>query len=282
MLTQVMNGIAYGGLLYLMAAGLVLIFGLRQIVNFAHGSLFMIGAYLAFSGAQLGSFWLGMLAAVVLLGAVGVLLDRAVFQPLRSRDHTVTVLVTFGLLLVAESVVLLGWGKELRSVKIPELLEGSVVLWESSFPIYRLFVIVVSLAVGAGLWAWLRYTRTGLFVRAASYDAEITALQGVNTDRLSLIVVGLGAALAGFSGVIAAPLFALSPTMGSTVLIETFIVVVVGGLGSFSGAFVAAMAIGLIHNFGVIYVPWAATMIPFLIMSAVLMLRPQGLSGARH
>ena len=282
LLIQVINGVAYGGLLYLMAAGLVLILGLRQVVNFAHGSLFMLGAYLTLSGvAYFGSFWLGLLLAVGVLAGVGVLLDLAVFQPLRDRDHTSTVLVTFGLLLVTESLAMRFWGKAFRNVTEPPLLSGTVSLFGSPFPVYRLFVVGVSIGMAGILWAWLRYTKLGLYVRAASVDPSITAMQGVNTDRLSYIVMAVGASLAGLAGVIASPLIALSPSMGNTILIEAFIVVVVGGLGSFAGAFFAAMAIGLVHNFGVIYVPWAATMIPLLIMSAVLLLRPTGLAGTR-
>ena len=151
----------------------------------------------------------------------------------------------------------------------------------SEFPIYRLVVIGVAIAVAAGLTIWLRISRIGLYVRASSVDPVTTAMQGVNTDWVSAIVVAVGAALAGLSGTIAAPLMALSPSMGGYILIDSFIVVVVGGLGSFSGSFIAALLIGEIHNFGVVYVPWAASMFPFLLMVGVLIWRPAGLAGAR-
>jgi branched-chain amino acid transport system permease protein len=279
MLIQILNGIAYGGLLYLMAVGLVFIFGLREIGNFAHGALFMLGAFVAYT--FLGSFWIGLGAAIVGLSLFGALLDIAVFRPLRGYDHIATILVTFGLLLVLESLATVVWGKDLRSIPVPPALDGAVSLAGSPFPLYRLFVIVLSLAVACGLSLWLRYTRMGLQVRAASIDPVTTAMQGANTDRLSVIVVGLGTGLAGLAGVVAAPLMTVSPSMGAGIVIESFVVVVLGGLGSFTGAFVAAMVIGQLHIFGLIYLPWAASMLPFLLMVIVLIWRPTGIAGLR-
>jgi branched-chain amino acid transport system permease protein len=281
MLIQVLNGIAYGGLLYLLAVGLVLIFGLREIVNFAHGALFMLGSYIGFSIAAVFNFWLGLAGSLVAMTVIGIFLDAAVLRPLRKHDHMVTVLVTFGILLVLEAFATAVWGKSFRSMSAPDLLSGTVQIAGEPFPVYRLFVIGVSLCVAAGLTAWLRFSRVGLYVRASSVDPTTTAILGVDTDRLSLIVVGLGTGLAGLSGVVAAPLMALSPTMGNYILIESFIVVVVGGLGSFSGALAAALLIGQIHNFGAIYLPWASTMLPFLLMVGVLIWRPTGFAGKR-
>lgn len=280
MLVQVLNGLVYGGLLYIVAVGLVLIFGLRRVVNFAHGALFMVGAYVGYAIASISNFWLAIVVSVIALAILGVLLDRFVFRPLQNENHIVTVLVTFGILLVLEDVVQTIWGKDFLSMPPPELLSGTVTLFGNMFPVYRLAVIFVAAAVGIGLTLWLRYSRIGLFVRASSVDPETTAIQGVNTDRVSMIVVAVGTGLAGLSGTVAAPLLALSPAMGSFILIESFIVVVVGGLGSFSGALLAAIVIGQIHNFGVIYLPWAATMIPFLLMVGVLIWRPTGVAGS--
>jgi len=276
---QLLNGLMYGGMLYMMAAGLVLIFGLRHVVNFAHGALFALGAYLLLTGVAHGSFWLGLLLAPACLAVIGLLLDRFVLQQLRHRDPMVTVLVTFGLLLISESVMMTVWGKQLRSVRLPEVLSGSVSLFGSPYPTYRLLMVGISLATAALLWAWLRFTTTGLHIRAAGQDPATTAMQGVDTNRLSLIVVGVGAGLAGLAGAVAAPLLALSPNMGSSVLIDAFVVVVVGGLGSFGGAFVAALVIGLVHEYGVVHLPTLATMLPFALMAAVLLWRPQGLAG---
>jgi branched-chain amino acid transport system permease protein len=279
--TQVLNGLVYGGLLYIVSVGLVLIFGLRRVVNFAHGSLFMIGAYVGFVVASRLGFWWGMLASVVVLATLGVLLDLLVFKPLQGEDHNVTLLVTFGLLLVLEDFAQTVWGKDYRSLPPPDLLKGTVSIFGQDFPTYRLMVIAVAAAVAVALSLWLRFSRIGLYVRASSVDPVTTAVQGVDTDRIGIVVVALGTALAGLSGTVAAPLLAISPSMGGYILIESFIVVVIGGLGSFAGAFVAALVIGQIHNFGVIYLPWAVTMIPFLLMVGVLVWRPTGLAGNR-
>ncbi|MCG5241289.1 branched-chain amino acid ABC transporter permease [Azospirillum doebereinerae] len=279
-LIQILNGLVYGGLLFIVSVGLVLIFGLRRVVNFAHGSLFMIGAYVGFSISLVAGFWVGIVGAAVALAIAGALLDVSVFRPLRGQDPIATVLVTFGLLLILEDLANTVWGKETHSLPLPEMLSGSVEILGQPFPTYRLLVIAVAAAVGIALALWLRFSRIGLFVRASSVDPVTTAVQGVNTDRVSAVVVAIGTGLAGLSGTIAAPLLALSPSMGGSILIESFIVVVVGGLGSFSGALIAALAIGQIHNLGIIYVPWAATMVPFLLMVAVLVWRPTGFAGS--
>jgi branched-chain amino acid transport system permease protein len=241
----------------------------------------MVGAYIGFSLAAAGFWWIGLLVSVVAMAIGGVVIDAAIFRSLRKQDHMVTVLVTFGILLILETVVTVIWGKAYLRYPVPPLLDGTVTIDGSPFPIYRLFVIVVSVAVALSLTAWLRFTRIGLHVRAASADPRITAIQGIDVDRVSLIVVGLGTALAGLSGVVAGPLLTLSPTMGNYILIDSFIVVVIGGLGSFAGAFIAAMLIGQIHNLGAIYLPWAATMLPFLLMVAILIWRPTGFAGSR-
>jgi branched-chain amino acid transport system permease protein len=241
----------------------------------------MIGAYIGFSLAAMGYWWSGLLVSVFAMALVGCALDAAVFSALRKHDHIVTVLVTFGILLILETVVTKIWGKAYLSYPVPPLLAGTINIGGSPFPIYRLFVIAVSVAVAVSLSLWLRYTRTGLYIRAASTDARVTSMQGINVDRLSLIVVGLGTALAGLSGVVAGPLLSLSPTMGNYILIDSFIVVVIGGLGSFAGAFIAALLIGQIHNFGAVYLPWAATVLPFMLMVGILIWRPTGFAGSR-
>jgi len=277
---QIINGLVYGSFLYVLAVGLVLIFGLRRVTNFAHGGFFMVGAYVSYAAAAYLGFWTGMLVSVAALALFGVLLDRFVFRPLSKEEPIVTLLVTFGLLFVLEDVVRTIWGKDYISVAAPDALAGSVVLFGSQFPVYRLFVIGVAVVVALGLALWLRATKVGLYVRASSVDPVTTGMQGVDTDRLSAIVVAIGTGLAGLSGTIAGPLMALSPSMGGYIIIDCFIVVVTGGLTSFTGAFVAALLIGQFHNLGLVYVPEVASVIPLLIMVLVLGLRPQGLSGA--
>ncbi|WEK48830.1 MAG: branched-chain amino acid ABC transporter permease [Candidatus Kaistia colombiensis] len=276
MLIQILNGLVYGGMLYIVSVGLVLIFGLRRVVNFAHGGLYMLGAYIGFAAGLYFGFWGGLVVALVLMALLGVLLDYGVFRPLQDKDHMTTVLVTFGILLVMEDMVHMIWGADTISVAMPALFDGTVDISGSPFPIYRLLVIAVAIVVVLGLTLWLRHSRAGLYVRASSVDALTTGMQGVDTERLSLAVVGLGTALAGLSGVIASPLMALSPAMGSSVLIESFIVVVIGGLGSFSGAFFAALVIGQVHNLGIVYLPNVSSMLPLLLMVVVLILKPSG------
>lgn len=278
---QIINGLVYGSFLYVLAVGLVLIFGLRRVTNFAHGSFFMLGAYVSYAAAAHLGFWAGMIVSVTALAAFGVLLDRFVFRPLSREEPIVTLLVTFGLLFVLEDAVRTVWGKDYISVPAPDVLSGSVTIFGSQFPVYRLFVIAVAVAVALGLALWLRSTKVGLYVRASSVDPVTTAMQGVDTDRLSALVVAIGTGLAGLSGTIAGPLMALSPSMGGYIIIDCFIVVVTGGLTSFTGAFVAALVIGQFHNLGLVYVPEVASVIPLLIMAAVLGLRPQGLAGSR-
>jgi branched-chain amino acid transport system permease protein len=281
MIVQALNGLAFGGLLYLVAAGLVLIFGLRHVVNFAHGSLFMIGAYVGFTAAAAGNFWLGLAASTIVLAALGVGLDAAVFRPLQKEDPLTTLLVTFGLSMVLVDAAQTIWGKELRTMPVPTLLSGSVQIAGEAFPVYRLTVIVISGLVAGGLSLWLRYSRIGLYVRASSTNPTVTAIQGVNTNAVSAIVVAVGIGLAGLSGTIAGPLLALSPTMGDTIVIQCFMIVVIGGLGSFTGAFIAALLIGQVYSFGTVFLPWASTVLPFLLMVAVLIWRPSGLAGSR-
>jgi len=280
MLFQLLNGLVYGGLLYILSVGLVLIFGLRRVVNFAHGSLYMVGAYVGYTVALYGGFWLGVVVSVGVLAIGGVLLDRLVFRPLQHEDPIVTMLVTFGLLLVLEDAVRTIWGKEFHTVAPPPMFSGVIALAGTNFPVYRLAVIGIAILVAAGLSLWLRMSRIGLYVRASSVDPVTTGMQGVDTERLSATVVAIGAALAGLSGTISAPLTTLSPAMGGYILIDSFVVVVTGGLGSFTGTFIAAMLIGQVHNLGVVFVPNAAEMIPLMLMVAVLIWRPGGLVRA--
>ena len=281
MLIHVFNGLVYGALLIVMCSGLALIYGLRRVVNFAHGSLYMLGAYIGYSVALQSNFWVALVAAPAVMAILGVVLDRWGFRLLQDRDPLAVVLVTFGLLLVIEDVVQTVWGKSNLSVGAPAALAFSVDVLGTPVPVYRIAVIVVGAAVALGLTLWLRYSRAGLFVRAASTDPVTTAMQGVNTDTLSGVVVGLGTALAGLAGVVAAPFLSLSPSMSSDVLIDSFVVVVVGGLGSLAGAFIAAMVLGLVQALGAVWLPDAAALLPFLLMVGILLWKPAGFAGSR-
>ena len=281
MFIHIFNGLVYGALLIVMCSGLALIYGLRRVVNFAHGSLYMLGAYIGFSIAQASNFWVALVAAPAVMALLGVLLDRWGFRLLQHRDPLSVVLVTFGLLLVIEDFVQTVWGKSNLSVVTPSALAFSVDVFGTALPAYRIAVIGVGAAVAIGLTLWLRYSRAGLFVRAASTDPVTTAMQGVNTDALSAFVVGLGTALAGLAGVVAAPFLSLSPSMSSDVIIDSFVVVVVGGLGSLAGAFVAAMVLGMVQSLGAVWLPDTSVLLPFLLMVAILIWKPAGFAGSR-
>ena len=281
MLIHLFNGLVHGTLLIVMCSGLALIYGLRRVVNFAHGSLYMLGAYLGYSIALHSNFWVALLVAPALMALLGALLDRWGFRLLQDRDPLSVVLVTFGLLLVIEDFVQTVWGKSNLSIATPAALAFPVDLLGTQVPAYRLAVIALGAAVALGLTLWLRFSRAGLYVRAASTDPVTTAMQGINTDALSAFVVGLGTALAGLAGVVAAPFLSLSPSMSSDVIIDSFIVVVVGGLGSLAGAFVAAMLLGLLQAFGAVWLPEASVLLPFMLMVGVLLWKPEGFAGSR-
>lgn len=275
------NGLVYGALLIVMCSGLALIYGLRRVVNLAHGSLYMLGAYLGYSIALHSNFWVALVAAPAVMAVLGVLLDRYGFRLLQDRDPLTVVLITFGLLLVIEDFVQTVWGKSNLSLSAPEALSGTVDLFGTPVPAYRIAVIGVGALVAVGLSLWLRFSKVGLHVRAASTDPTTTAMQGVNTDALSAGVVGLGTALAGLAGVVAGPFLSLSPSMSSDVIIDSFVVVVVGGLGSLAGAFIAAMVLGMVQSVGAVYLPDAAVLLPFVLMVAVLIWKPAGFAGSR-
>ena len=281
MTIHIFNGLVYGALLIVMCSGLALIYGLRRVINFAHGSLYMLGAYIGYSVSLHSNFWIGLLVAPAVMAVLGVVIDRWGFRLLQDREPLTVVLVTFGALLVIEDLVQTVWGTGNLSVATPEALAFSVNLWGTPVPAYRIAVIGVGLAVALGLTLWLRFSRVGLFVRAASTDPTTTAMQGVNTDALSAMVVGVGTALAGLAGVVAAPFLSLSPSMGSDVLIDSFVVVVIGGLGSLAGAFIAATLLGLVQALGAVWMPGTFVLLPFVIMVAILLWRPSGLAGNR-
>jgi branched-chain amino acid transport system permease protein len=279
MLTNALNGLVYGSLLFILSSGLVLVYGLRRVVNFAHGALYMLGAYVGYATALRLGFGAGLLVSAVVLAAIGVALDVFIFRRLSDRNPLVTVIVTFGLLLVLEDLVRSVWGTQNYALDPPRWLAGTVSLDGAPFPVYRLAIIGASAVMAAGLVLWLRHGRTGLFVRAASKDAGVAAMFGVKTDLLGPIVVGLGAAFAGVSGVLAAPFLSLNPAMGGNILVLSFVVTVVGGLGSFAGAFQSALLLGQVQSFGTVYTPELASLLPFLLMAVVLVFRPQGLGG---
>jgi branched-chain amino acid transport system permease protein len=280
-LAHLLNGLALGALLMILSSGLALIYGLRGVTNFAHGALYAAGAYLAYGVSSAGSFWLAMLVAPLGLAAVGAVLELALFRRLETRSHIEVGLVTFGVAMVLERVLVLVWGEQTLPVPPPDGFGGTTSVVGVDYPTYRLLVIAAALVLAAGLVAWLRFTRTGLYIRAASRDGETAAILGVNVSRLSLVVVCLGSAFAGLAGTLAAPYVSVSPGMGVAILIDVLIVVVIGGVGSIGGAMVAGMLLGVLQTAGTVWLPSVAVLVPFAVLVVVLLWRPAGLAG-RH
>ena len=282
--SQIITGIGIGSRLFLVAVGLSLIFGVLDVLNFAHGVLYMIGAYVAIVVVEsvVGSFVLGVVAAVVAVAVVGGALESVFIRRLYGRDEEILdqLLLTFAFVLIIEAVVRFVFGSGGRSLTPPEVLIGTVPLGGGfSIPTYRGFVIVMAVLVLAGLLAVLRYTNVGRVVRATSSDREMARLLGIDVPRLYTGVFVVGAALAGLGGALAAPAESISTDLGNSVIIDAFVVVVIGGLGSFVGAFVGAMLIGVLTALGSQVVAGAGELFPFLVMIVVLVLRPTGLFG---
>jgi branched-subunit amino acid ABC-type transport system permease component len=277
---QALNGLAYGALLFVLSAGLTLIFGMLDVVNLAHGSLYMLGAYagLALIGLT-GSFWLALLAAPLVVGLVGAGIERACLRRLYRRPVLDQVLLTFGFVYLFEDLIKWLFGGKIRSIPAPALFAGPVHLGGLTYPSYRLFVIAFGLALAVALWLVIERTRLGSTIRAGVYDAEMTAGLGINIDRVFTGVFAFGAALAGLSGVIAGPIQSAYPAMGASILIPALIVVVVGGLGSLRGSLVGSLLIGQAETLGKAWLPGVAMLMIYAVMALVVLLRPQGLFG---
>ena len=279
LLIQLLNGVQYGLLLFLVASGLTLIFGIMGIINLAHGSFYMVGAYMAFSlsamtGNLLGAMVLGVILSVVL----GMLLEWALFSRLYHRDHLEQVLLTYGLILVFEEIRSLLLGNDVHGVEVPALLRASVPLTDTlSYPVYRLAMSAVCLAVAGLLWLLIHRTRLGMTIRAGASNREMVSALGIDVNLVFRVVFALGVALAAFAGMLAAPVSSVYPGMGTHVLIICFVVVVIGGIGSVWGALGSALLIGVVDTFGKVLVPQAAGVLIYLLMAVVLLARPEGL-----
>ena len=280
-LIQVLNGVQYGLLLFLVASGLTLIFGIMGIINLAHGSFYMVGAYLAFSLTRaIGNFWLALVAGVVVAFLLGILLEALVMRFLYARDHLYQVLLTYGLILVFEELRSLAWGNDVHGVPVPAALDFSIPLTDTlSYQVYRLAMSAACLAIAFGMYWLIQRTRLGMTIRAGSLNRDMVQSLGINVGLLYRLVFALGVALAAFAGMLAAPVSSVFPGMGNQVLIISFVVVVIGGIGSVKGALIAALAIGLADTFGKVLVPQIAGMSVYLLMAAVLLWRPQGIFG---
>ena len=278
-LIQLLNSVQYGLLLFMLAAGLTLIFGIMGVVNLAHGSFYMLGAYLAWSLASLtGSYTLAILLGTTLSVLFGLLLEWLLFRHFYQRDHLDQVLLTFGLIYVFEEIRSIVWGDDVHGVAIPDLLSASIPLTDTlSYPVYRLFMSGVCLALALGLYLLISKTRLGMKIRAGAFNHEMTEALGINIKLIHAVVFALGVGLATIAGMVAAPISSVYPNMGSQVLIMCFVVVVIGGIGSVRGALIAALLVGLVDTFGKVLLPQVAGMLVYVLMAAVLLWKPEGL-----
>jgi branched-chain amino acid transport system permease protein len=301
LLTQLLNGLQLGVLLFLLSAGLTLVFGIMNFVNLSHGSLYMMGAYFAAAGYNAfgGSFLAAVLIAVPGTMLLGVLVERIALATLYTRDHLDQVLATFGLILFFNEVVRFIWGPASVYMNVPKALSGTVDLFGLAYPSYRFAIIVVGLLVGLALYAIIHRTRVGMLIRAGASNPEMVSALGVNIKGLNLTVFALGAGLAGLAGVMAGPIVSVQAGMGEPILILTLVVIVTGGIGSIRGAFYGALIVGIVDTVGRVFLPLllrevlersvaqaagpaVASMLIYLLMAVVLAFKPAGLFPVKH
>lgn len=282
LINQFLNGLTIGMIYMLTASGLTLLLGVLGVLNFAHGAFYMLGAFALFSTMRTGfpgSFWLALVAIPIFVGLLGAGIEMALLRPLYERERLYTLLLTFGLAMVLDDLVLMIWGRDFKTVTLPPMLQGGVDLGSFHFPRYFFLVILLGPVVAAGIWAILFRTNFGKLVRAASTDTETLGALGINVKWVFTFVFALGAALAALGGLLIAPFRSIVPGMGLEVFIESFIVVVIGGLGSLRGAIVGAFLIGQLKAFGILVLPNYAMIFIFALMLLVLLFKPKGLFG---
>jgi len=278
-LIQTLNSLQYGLLLFLVASGLTLVFGIMGIINLAHGSFYMIGAYLAFVLASAtGSLFMAILLGIPLALIFGAFLEWALFSHLYKRDHLEQVLLTFGLILIFEELRSLLVGDEVHGVDIPTMFSGSIQLSEVlSYPVYRLVISAVCIVLAVALYFVIQRTRLGMMIRAGNHDRTMVEALGININMIYRVVFALGVALAALAGMLASPISSVFPNMGSHVLIISFVIVVIGGIGSVWGALAAALIVGFADTFGKVLLPELSGMVVYIVMAGVLLWRPEGI-----
>lgn len=276
-----MNGLSYGLLLFMITAGLSLIFGIMGVLNLAHGSLYMLGAYVALSITQSISpnFWIAVVLAPLLIALICLIVEVGLLRPTYRLGHLSQVLLTLGLAYVFHDLVSMIWGNNVQSIPLPPQLSGSVELFGQIFPLYRLIVMLFGLLLAAVLWFLQEKTRWGAIIRAGLSNKEMVAGLGINIRLVFTIVFAFGGILAGLSGVVAGPILGLFPGMEFQVLILALVVLVIGGLGSISGTFIASLLVGLVETFGKVLFPSLSMIIIFGLMAVVLIFKPSGLLG---
>lgn len=279
-LFQILNGLGLGMIYFLISVGLTLIFGLLNFVNFAHGAFFLLGSYLCYTTVTLtGNFWLSLLVAPLVVGLLAWLLERSLIRRIYHLPHTFQILVTLGIALIIQEVSIVLWGPVGKSVPTPDLLRGIVRLGDFAYPQYRLFLIGFAALVAVALWLLLERTRFGALVRAGSESTETVSLLGTNIFRLFSITFALGVALAGLAGVLSAPLRGANPFLGPEILGVAFVVVVIGGMGSFGGALAAGLMVGVVQSLMASLWPQGSSLMIYAAMAVVILLRPYGLFG---
>jgi branched-chain amino acid transport system permease protein len=280
-LAQCLSALSQAAILFFIACGLTLIFGIMRIVNFAHGVIFMLGAYVGYTAAAVsGSFLVSLIVAPIVVGAVGMAFERIFLRPLYGRrDGGAYLLLTFGLAVVLSELIRIIWGAQPLSSGIPDVLRGIVVILDQPFPLYRLFLIVLGLAAAIAVWQFLERTRAGLLIRAVSQNSEMVHALGTDVDLVRTGVFGLGCALAALGGVLAAPLVTAFLGMGTTVVIDAFVIVIIGGMGSFLGPLIGSILVGFVQVLGAYYFQDLALAFMYLLMLTVLVIRPGGLLG---
>jgi branched-chain amino acid transport system permease protein len=276
---QLLNGLTFGALLFLVSSGFTLIFGLMRIVNLAQGSLYLIGGYIGLSVIRAtGSYWLALLGGAVAVGALGLAIERGLLQRVRGRPMS-EILLTVGLSFIAADLALAIWGGDPQTLSVPDGIDGKATIFGVTYPVFRLVVLGLGVAFAVGLWALLEHTRIGAIVRAGVDDREMVAALGINVNAVFAGVFALGALLAGLAGVVGGAYLSLYPGADTEILTYSLVVVVIGGLGSLRGAIVGSLMVGLVYDFGQSLVPDLAYFVVFAPMALVLLLRPQGLFG---
>jgi branched-chain amino acid transport system permease protein len=279
---QALHGLVYGMLLFLVASGLTLVFGMMDVLNIAHAAFYMLGAYLGSTIlVATGNFWLALVLAPVAVGLLGAMVERFFLRKVHIHGHAFELLITFGVFFVLGEVVKWIWGNFPRPMDVPAFLAGSAHFLGITYPVYRFFILIISGLVLLCLGYVFMRTRLGISIRAAVSDASMVNALGINVPRLFLGVFSGGSALAGLAGVVAGPFLSTYPGMGLDMMVDTFVVVVVGGFGSLLGAFVASLMIGELQSFGVLFIPRLALVFQFLLMAIVLIMRPSGLFGEK-
>jgi branched-chain amino acid transport system permease protein len=271
-------GLSISMLLFLLAAGLTIIFGMLGVVNFAHGALYMLGAYTGYQMVQwTGSFWLALIVSPILVALVGGLIERFTLRPLYDRDHAYQLLMTFGCVLVIEEAVRLIWGVNFMAMNAPDILSGTVEISGSTITVYRLFIIGVGLALSIAMFLIIERTRIGMMVRATSSNSEMAACLGIDVVQLRTLVFMAGTFLAALGGTIAAPLLPLKLGMGYTIIIDCFIIIIIGGLGNIRGAIIASLLIGMTRAFGQQFAADWIGLLTYALLILTLVVRPEGL-----